>query len=201
MDHLARTPLASLLDQIAAKSPTPGGGAVAGIVGALGCALGEMVVAYSLGKKSMAEHQSHLELEAGRLVVLRGECLRRAEADAVAYERLNGLQRLPADDPKRVAEYPAALHDAIAVPMGLAGVCAETLDALVGLAGRSNPFLKSDLAIAGVLALAGAEAARWNVVINLADLGEDERDAKRTEIDAIVGRCAAAKASLDSLCA
>ncbi|MEZ6233934.1 MAG: cyclodeaminase/cyclohydrolase family protein [Phycisphaerales bacterium] len=201
MDHLVRTPLATLLDQIAAKAPTPGGGAVAGIVGALGCALGEMVVAYSLGKKSMAEHQSHLELEAGRLVVLRGECLRRAEADAAAYARLNTLQRLPADHPTRATEFLEALHDAIAVPMGLAGVCAETLDALVGLAGRSNPFLKSDLAIAGVLALAGAEAARWNVVVNLTDLAADEREAKRTEIDAIVDRCASAKSNLDSLCA
>jgi methenyltetrahydrofolate cyclohydrolase len=45
------------LDQLGAKSPTPGGGSVAALVGAIGSALGMMVLAYSRGKKAHAQHE------------------------------------------------------------------------------------------------------------------------------------------------
>jgi formiminotetrahydrofolate cyclodeaminase len=64
---IGATQFASLLAQIAAKSPTPGGGAVACATGALAAALAGMVVSYSLGKKSLAAHQADLEKAAHAL--------------------------------------------------------------------------------------------------------------------------------------
>ena len=40
------------LDALAAKQPTPGGGAVAGVLVALSTSLGNMVLGYSLGKEN-----------------------------------------------------------------------------------------------------------------------------------------------------
>lgn len=159
-------------------------------------------MSFSLNKKSLAAHQTLLESAATRLSELRAACASLADADALAYERLNALQRLAPDDPERGMGYAAAVADAIDVPLRLAAACEQVLGVLGPLAGASNPHLKSDLAIAGVLALAGAEAARWNVVINLRDVGEDHRrEELRAGIDALVGRCAATKAQIDRLCA
>lgn len=191
----------ALLQNVAAKSPVPGGGAVAGVVGALAASLGGMVVSFSLGKKSLADQQPMLAEAASRLEALRAECLRLGDADAAAYERLNALQKLPPDDPQRGIQYGEAVAAAIDVPMRLATVCADLMGALRGLAGASNPHLKSDLAIAGSLCLAGAEAARWNVAINLREVGEEaRRAAMRERVDGVVAACAAMKGEIDRMC-
>jgi len=201
MTPLDQMTVGELLGLVASKAPVPGGGAVAGLIAGLGAALGGMVVAYSLGRKTLAAHQPMLEHEAAHLESLRRECLRLGDADAVAYERLNALQRLAPDDPERAMRYAQAVDEAIDVPMRVAGVCGRMMQGLRGLAGASNPHLKSDLAIAGVLALAGAEAARWNVVINLRDVGDESRRAAiRAEVDRMVAQAAALKAELDELC-
>ena len=67
MPRLEDLSLADYLGALAAKSPTPGGGAVASTTGATAAALAGMVVAYSLGKKNLAPHQPLLEDAAHRL--------------------------------------------------------------------------------------------------------------------------------------
>ena len=63
----------------AAKTPTPGGGSVAGAVGALGVALGEMALNFTRGKKKFAEHEAYYTHLADRL-----EKARRMFQDLVA---------------------------------------------------------------------------------------------------------------------
>ena len=202
MTPLEHVTFGALLDQVASKTPTPGGGAVAGIVGAVAAALGSMVVSYSVGKKSLLAHEPLLLEAAQTLSRLRDRCMRLGDEDAAAYERLNTLQRLAPDDPERAMKYAAAVDEAIGVPLSLARVCHQALQTLAGLAGRSNPHLKSDLAIAGLLALAGAEAARWNVVINLREIADEARRSEiRAEADRIVAACGVLKADLDRACA
>ena len=50
MTHLATTSLADYLAALAAATPTPGGGSAAGVTGAMGAALVEMVAGLSLAK-------------------------------------------------------------------------------------------------------------------------------------------------------
>jgi formiminotetrahydrofolate cyclodeaminase len=153
------------LSELAAKSPTPGGGAAAPICGAVGAALANMVVSYSLGKKNLAEHQPALESAASALSAATRRFQALAEEDAVAYSRMNELQRLPEDDPRR-GELDAATSKAVEVPVQVLALCAETLELCARLAGISNKHLLSDLAIAAVLLDACARSSRWNVLIN-----------------------------------
>lgn len=165
--------LREFLEALAAKQPTPGGGAVASVIMALGAALGRMVVNYSLGKKSLAAHEQLHQEAIASLTELGSRALQLAEDDAAAYGRLNALWRLDKADPKRVAEFPQAVEQAIAAPHAIMHACMELLRLLDRLRGATNAMLASDVAIAAVLADAGARSAAWNVRINL-PLIEDE---------------------------
>lgn len=167
--------LADLLDAIAAKTPTPGGGAVASAVGALAGALGRMVVSYSLGKKSLAEHRGELERAAAALDEARHLLVRLADEDAAAYGRLSELMKLPADDPRRGAEWGEAVSHAIAAPRSALGTCRDLIGLLETLAPITNKNLRSDLAIAAILTEAAARAAAWNVAVNLPMLDDPSR--------------------------
>ncbi len=176
--RLGRTPLEEVLSSIAAAEPVPGGGAVAGLVEAIGSALGLMVVGYSEGRRSLAEHAPmHAEVRA-ELEGHRRRALELAAADAAAYSRLNALWRRPDDDPERLAAMPAAVSAAIAAPRAMAETGLETLAALERLVGRSNRHLGSDLAIAAILAEAAVRSAVWNVRINLPLLEDADRRAE-----------------------
>lgn len=173
MENLESYPFGTFLSDIAKKTPAPGGGAVAPAVGAIAAALAEMVVAYSLGKASLAEHQETLTGAAERLGRARSLLLKLAEEDAAAYEWLNRLMRLPEGDPGR-AEMRAAVSAAIAAPRASLAGALDLLRLLEKLVSITNRRLRTDLAIAAVLAEAAARAAAWNVRINL-PLIEDAR--------------------------
>lgn len=169
---LGPTPLNDLLAQVAAKTPTPGGGAVASIAAAIAAALAQMVVSYSLGKKSLAAHQSELERAAHALTNARAVLLELAEEDAQAYGLVNELQRLPDTDARRRAELPAAIQASIQVPMATIAACTDLLRLCERLAPMTNRQLHSDLAIAAVLAESVARASLWNVRVNATLLHE-----------------------------
>lgn len=170
---LASRPLGEFLDQLAAKTPTPGGGAVASAVGALGAALGNMVLAYSIGKKSLAEHEPELTDAAAQLERARTVLLELAAEDEAAYGLVNELSRLPGDDPRR-AQLPGATLTAAQVPLSCMAACATILGLLEELPGITNRYLHSDLAIAAILAEAATRAAAWNVVVNLPGIEDSQ---------------------------
>ena len=51
---IGEQPVDALLAAIGARTPTPGGGAVAGLTLAIGAATGAMVVSYSEGRAALA---------------------------------------------------------------------------------------------------------------------------------------------------
>ncbi|MFN0133198.1 MAG: cyclodeaminase/cyclohydrolase family protein [Phycisphaerales bacterium] len=171
---LSSLPFGDLLARVAAKTPAPGGGAVASASAALAAALARMVVAYSLGKKSLADHQPDLAKADAALVRAGEMLLTLADEDAAAYEVLNGLSRLPEGDPRR-ADLPAAQLAASRPPLAVIAACADLLRLFERLAPITNRHLHSDLAIAAVLAESAARASLWNVTVNAATLDERTR--------------------------
>jgi formiminotetrahydrofolate cyclodeaminase len=199
---IERQTIAEFLDAVAAKQPTPGGGAVASVVAALAAALGAMVVNYSLGKKKLIAHDAlhHRALE--ELEMLRREALALAEADAAAYGRLNELMRLDANDSRRQREWGATVDAAIAAPQEVMQGCARILQLLHELAGATSEQLASDLAIATVLAEAGARAAAWNLRINLPLLSDSSRRTQlESELTTTVAQASQRSRAIEDLCA
>lgn len=186
MDSFARLPLADFLAHLASRNPTPGGGAAASATGALAAALAQMVVAYSVGKKSLAAHEPSLRDAISRLERAREVLLRLADEDAAAYGAVSHLMKLPEDDPRRRAEWPEAVRACVQAPVAVAAACADLLRLFESLPGITNRQLRSDLGIAAVLAEAACRASRWNVEVNAPLLPEGERGPTLAACDALV---------------
>lgn len=189
------------LAALAAKQPTPGGGAVASLTGALAAALGSMVLGYTVGKKAFVAHAADHDRAVAGLARARVLFMEYADEDARAYAVLNALQRLPEGDPSRRAQWPEAVEAAINAPTACLALAAETARVLVALCGTTNRHLASDLAIAGILAEACAAAARWNIVVNLTLLESVRREEARARADRLLAACVSARAAIEAACA
>ena len=163
--------IAAFLASLAAKTPTPGGGAVACMVGATAAAQAEMVVAYSLGKKNLAEQQPMLATAQAELSRARLMLLELADEDGRAYAAVNAMMKLPEGDAGR-SGLAAATEMAANVPLSAMAICVEVHKLCGKLRGKSNMHLVSDLDIAEKLAVAAAWCAGRNVEINLPGLAE-----------------------------
>ncbi len=179
-----------LLGDLSSKSPTPGGGAIAGILAGLSTALGSMVLAYSEGKESLSEH-SELYVDCFKFFdAAKDEAISLGDADAVAYERVSSLWKLSKDDPKRIEQWDNALVKAIQIPLQTMELCQRILITLRTLVGKTNTMLSSDLAIAAILAESASRAGYWNVSINIAQMENDvQKDVFLKESSSLLSSC------------
>jgi len=164
-----------LLESLSAKTPAPGGGAAAAWAGAIGAALGEMAMRYSIRKKTPEADRDEIASLIGILGEFRQFFLQSAHADAEAYRALNRLQKLAADDPVRMDGWDHAVSEAIAIPNGVIARAMTLLGRLESFTIKCNSWLLSDLAIAAILAEAAGRSAAWNVRVNMPLVDDEEK--------------------------
>lgn len=199
--QLGEYTISEFLNQLAAKSPTPGGGAVAAVTAATAASLAQMVVHYSLGKPSLAAHAPLHEASLAALQSLGAKALASADADAAAYSGLNALWKLPKDDPKRTAGWADAVAAAIAAPREVLRLCNAILEVINSLCPTINRQLASDLGIAADLAETGARAAAWNVRVNAPLLASSaKRDALLADLNSQLSVMAAVRSAIGQAC-
>ena len=170
MTHLPTTSLADYLAALAAATPTPGGGSAAGVTGAMGAALVEMVAGLSLakGEREHAAVQREARDKAG---AARGELLALAAEDAAAFNAFIEALRLPrSSEPERAARTVALSHAAqraAEVPLATLRAAVAVAELARSLEDRSIFSASSDLAVAARFARAAGESAAENVEANL----------------------------------
>ncbi len=182
-------PLDHFLERLAARTPTPGGGSAAAAAGALGAALGEMVLAYSVSPTAPADPEitsAHAACREARRRFLVG-----MDEDSQSYEAVRVARRALKEAPTDAARqrsYRAALDNAARVPLETARLAVGIRATLAAVGPKTRAALKSDLITARSLLRAATEGALANVSINLADLqtaGENtqelEGEVKRLE--------------------
>ena len=189
--------------QIAARTPAPGGGAVAAVSGARGAALAQMVVAYSLGKKTPEADRPALERAAGELERVRGLFLALAAEDAEAFARLSELRKKPDGDPERSAGEAEAVDAVVGAPRASLAAACDLLRHIEDLGPITNTRLASDLAVAACQAEAAAKSAAWNIRVNLSLLDGDpaRRDAAAGEAERGVRDAAERRERVEAACA
>lgn len=166
---MKETGLVEWLDNLAAKQPTPGGGAAAGLAAATAAALVGMVSIYTTGEKwaDRTDRMQFIHDEAGQL---RQKALGLMEADAEAFAAVGAAYGLPKsnDDEKSVrkAAIQKALVGAAEPPKRTAEVAIEVLVLAEELVEAGNPNVLSDVAVAGTFVRAAIDAAIDNIEIN-----------------------------------
>jgi formiminotetrahydrofolate cyclodeaminase len=159
--------LAAFLDRLASDAPTPGGGSVAALCGALAAALGQMAGGLTVGKPKFAAVEQQVREIVQRLARA-GQMLRRLmDEDAAAYGELRAAFKLPNSDPERGERVRQAATLAAEVPLETATLAHRVLRELETLGPLANPNLKSDVEAATHVARAATRAAAANVRINL----------------------------------
>jgi glutamate formiminotransferase/formiminotetrahydrofolate cyclodeaminase len=171
--------LKQFLDSAAARQPTPGGGSVSALCGALSAAMGEMVVNYSLGKKELAAYGGELRPALQELHNARQLMLELMVEDQNAYIALAVSRKLPAG-PDRDKRFNAALLASIRTPQAMGATAVAVLNVCDQIINFVNFQLLSDLAVCADLAMATARCAIYNVRVNMGDV-TDSSDRQRIE--------------------
>lgn len=171
-EKLEARAIATYLDMVASDAPSPGGGSVAGVVGALGAALGEMVI-------SLTDAPNDELAQAGeRLASLRASTIASGAADELAYPAYLEATRMPKstgeEKARRKAMMQEAMKEAAAIPMQLAETGIEILETLQAVMLHGNPRVLSDGEVAMILARACVDASLVNVRVNLSYIKDAE---------------------------
>jgi formiminotetrahydrofolate cyclodeaminase len=171
---LGELPLEAFLEQAASASPTPGGGAVAAVGGALAAAMVAMTARLTEGRRQYEAVQAEVAELAAAADAARLALLDLAEADATAYAAVMAAMRLPrGDDAERAARtaaLQAALVEATRVPAAVAARCREVLALAETAAAITNRNALGDVGTGAFLAEGAMRAAAVQAELNLASI-------------------------------
>ncbi|MHB1160494.1 MAG: cyclodeaminase/cyclohydrolase family protein [Chloroflexota bacterium] len=175
---LGTMPIDQFLDLLASPSPTPGGGGIAALAGALAAGLISMVSNLTVGKEKYAGVQEEVKSLLAESENLRRELLQLVDADAQAFNQIMEGYRLPkaTEEEKRIrsARIQEATLEASRVPLEIARKCARIVE-LAGPAARIiNVQAIGDVAMAAYLAEGAVRGAVINIDINLRSVKDQE---------------------------
>ena len=164
--------------EVASPEPAPGGGAAAAHAASLGAALGEMIAHLTEGREKFQDVQTEVRDALAELTPLRARLAQAATEDAASFERVMEARRLPqsteVEKRERANKLEAALKGAATIPLEVAGVAVQVLELLETLSEIGNPNALSDAATGAQLSLAAVASARYNVLVNIADIEDEE---------------------------
>ena len=171
--------LSGFIGSVASSSPTPGGGSVTALAGALAAALAQMVAGLTAGRKKYAPVDAEMRDIAVRAAALGNELSALVARDAAAYAIVSAAYKLPNETPEqqhaKTARIDDALMHAAEVPLETARACARVAELACAVAERGNTNAASDAGVAALLADAGCTGAGYNVRINVTSLTDASR--------------------------
>ncbi len=166
------------VDEVSRDTPAPGGGSVAALAGSLGAALASMVANLSTGKGKFDDHYEQLCDLAQRAQTVKDSLIRGVDEDTQAFDSVLAAMRRPQDTEEERAERATAMQEgykaATRVPLGTVEQCKAALELCLEMANIADPQMISDVGTGALMAYAGAQAAAYNVRINLPHIEEEE---------------------------
>lgn len=166
------------VDVLSTKAPVPGGGGASALVGALGCALGNMVGSLTVGKKKYADVEENIIALKEKADVLQKELLRLVEEDAKVFEPLSKAYGMPKETEEEKAEkarvMAVVLKDACSVPMEIMRKCCEAVELIEEFAAKGSVIALSDAGVGAAFCKAALLGASLNVFINTKSMMDRE---------------------------
>jgi glutamate formiminotransferase/formiminotetrahydrofolate cyclodeaminase len=176
---------ASFIEQLAAPTPTPGGGSAGAYAGAMGAGLVAMVAGLTIGKKKYADVEA--EMQAIRVVAenLRQELTQAVDDDASSFEVLMATFKLPKETDEQKATRNSAIIQATLnaahIPLHVSEDALKVMGLALKCAKKGNANAISDSMSGFAMARAALTAAGCNVRININSLEDKSLGEKMLE--------------------
>jgi len=160
-----------LLDEIASKSPAPGGGSAAAVAGAIGCSLLCMVSNLTIGRKKYADVEPQVKEILAEATKLRERFASLIDEDKNAFLELFKFFKLKELTPEQEEQMKAAEAHAIGVPQQVMETALAAMKLADKLAVIGNKNAISDVGVAIYFIRTAFKGGELNVRINL--VGKD----------------------------
>ncbi len=168
--------LHTYLARLASAEPTPGGGSVAALVGALGAGLAAMVARFTQNRKQYAAVAEEVETRLQALEAWRTRLEGLVQRDVEVFAQVAAAYRLPqmtaAERAARSAAIQGGLQEAVEVLFAVADGCLQVLEHGLWLAQHGNVNLLSDAVMAVLLGEAALQGAVCTIQATLPTLKE-----------------------------
>ena len=159
-------------------SPAPGGGSVAGLMGALGVSLGGMVANLSAGKRGWDDKLHYFSNWAVKAQQLKDELLLLVDEDTAAFNKVMDAFALPKESAEeknaRAAAIEQATKHAAEIPLKVMEAASKSYQLLFEMAEKGNPASISDVGVGTLATRACIKGAALNVKINLGQLKDEK---------------------------
>ena len=181
--------VAAFAEQLAAKTPTPGGGGASALAGALGAALCSMVANYTVGKPKYAAVEADVKIILAEAETLRARLLELVEEDAAAFAPLSEAYAIPKDDPERGEVMERCLRQAAAPPMELLRASCRCLELHRELLDKGSAIILSDVGTGAILCRSALYGAWLNLKVNTKPMADrDYAEAFNAEAGGLVNK-------------
>ena len=170
------------LDELGSDLSAPGGGSVAGLIGALSGALNSMVYSLTVGKKSYLSlkenEKKHINKFQKKSKEFTSRSLELMEEDRENFLKLMDCYKLPKDTEEEKQKRLLAIKEntikSMEAPLILARESLGFYENLNIMAKYGNKMLLSDLSISAILLHSAIESSIVNVKVNLNGLRNEE---------------------------
>ena len=162
----------------ASSSPSPGGGSIAALTGAVAASLSSMVAALTVDKSGYEQNREEMQQIIARCEELRTKLLDDIDRDCTSFDGYIAALKLPKDTDEqkeaRKAEMQKALKYAAEVPLSIARTAIEIMPLAEADVERGNKNAVTDGVISAMLTRAAVLAALCNVKINLGMIKDND---------------------------
>lgn len=167
------------LEVLSSKQPVPGGGGASALSGALGNALGQMVVNLTTGKKKYADCEKEMQSALIKLKEIQAEFLILADEDAAVFEPLSKAYGLPSSTEEEKLKKSEIMEEnllaASLVPIRIMEKALEMLDIMKLLAEKGSRMAVSDAGVGVQFIRTSLLGAAMNVYINTKSMENREK--------------------------
>jgi len=162
----------------ASSSPSPGGGSIAALTGAVAASLTSMVAALTVDKNGYEQHRDEMEKLLESCEKLRVKLLDDIDRDCTSFDGYIAALKLPKDSDEqkeaRRGEMQKALKYAAEVPLSIAKTAMEVMPLAEAAVINGNKNAVTDGVISAMMCRTAVLSALCNVKINLGMIKDDE---------------------------
>ncbi len=175
------------LERAAAREPTPGGGGIAAVAGALAASMLEMALNFTVGAKKYADVEDEARALLGEVRGARLRLESLVAADAQGYRLVADALKMPRSTAEEKSARKAALDGAMRKALEPPMEMLRTIRVLAGVAPRvldiGNVNLSGDTAVASSLLPGAARSAALNVWANIGAFPGEQAAALAAEVN------------------